>query len=82
MTRSVSKTTFDDQGRTILTEYFLVGNHVHCRDEIGGEGNFPHYEGVLRFGYLGKLSPCVYESLNKKGATITLNTLLYVLISL
>jgi hypothetical protein len=32
---------------------------------------------VLRFGYLEKWSPCVYESLNKKGETITLVTLLY-----
>jgi hypothetical protein len=37
---------------------------------------------VLRFGYLGKWSPCVCESLNTKGETITLITLLYVLISL
>jgi hypothetical protein len=36
---------------------------------------------VLRFGYLGKWSPCVCESLNTKGETITLITLLYVLIS-
>jgi hypothetical protein len=32
---------------------------------------------MLRFGYLGKWSPCVYESLNTKGKTITLVTLLY-----
>jgi hypothetical protein len=37
---------------------------------------------VLRFGYLGKWFPCVCESLNTKGETITLITLLYVLISL
>jgi hypothetical protein len=36
---------------------------------------------VLCFGYLGKRSPCVCESLNTKGETITLNTLLYVIIS-
>jgi hypothetical protein len=32
---------------------------------------------LLRFGYLGKWSPCVCESLNTKGETITLVTLLY-----
>jgi hypothetical protein len=32
---------------------------------------------LLRFGYLGKWSPCVNESLNTKGETITLVTLLY-----
>jgi hypothetical protein len=37
---------------------------------------------MMRFGYLGKWSPCVCESLNTKGEAITLNTLLYVLISL
>jgi hypothetical protein len=36
---------------------------------------------LLRFGYLGKWSPCVCESLNTKGETITLVPLLYVLIS-
>jgi hypothetical protein len=41
LSRSVTETIFDDQGTTILTEYFPVGNHVHCRDEIGGEGHFP-----------------------------------------
>jgi hypothetical protein len=24
----------------IFIEYFSVGNHIHCRDEIGGEGHF------------------------------------------
>jgi hypothetical protein len=38
--------------------------------------------GLLRFGYLGKCSTCVCESLNTKGEIITLNTLFYVLISL
>jgi hypothetical protein len=32
----VSESTFDDQGTTILTEHLPAGNHVHCRDEIGG----------------------------------------------
>jgi hypothetical protein len=43
-----------------------------------------HYSsmGLLKFGYLGKWSPCVCESLKTKEETITLNTLLYVLISL
>jgi hypothetical protein len=40
------------------------------------------YRHLLRFGYLGKWSPCVCESLNTKGETITLIPLLYVLISL
>jgi hypothetical protein len=41
LSRSMSETTFIDQGTTILTDYLPVGNHVHCRDEIGGEGHFP-----------------------------------------
>jgi hypothetical protein len=41
LSRSVSVTTFIDQGTTILTEYLPVGNHVHYRDDIDGEGHFP-----------------------------------------
>jgi hypothetical protein len=37
---------------------------------------------MLRFGYLGKWSPCVYESLNTKGETITLILYFMILISL
>jgi hypothetical protein len=37
---------------------------------------------LLRFGYLGKWSPCVYESLNTKGETITLILYFMILISL
>jgi hypothetical protein len=33
----VTNTTFIDQGTTILTEYMPGGNHVHYRDDIGGE---------------------------------------------
>jgi hypothetical protein len=33
--------TFSDQGTTILTEYMPGGNHVHCRDETGGDGHLP-----------------------------------------
>jgi hypothetical protein len=36
----VSETNFIDEGTTILIEYLLVGNRVHCRDEIGGEWHF------------------------------------------
>jgi hypothetical protein len=41
LSRSVTETTFIDQGTTILTEYMPGGNHVHYRDDIGGEGHFP-----------------------------------------
>jgi hypothetical protein len=37
---------------------------------------------LLRFGYQGKWSPCVCESLNTKGESITLMLVLYVIISL
>ena len=40
LSRYVSETTYDDKGTSILTEYFPVGNHVHCRDEIGVNGTF------------------------------------------
>jgi hypothetical protein len=32
---------------------------------------------VLRFGYLGKWSPCAYESLSTKGEDFYPHTLLY-----
>jgi hypothetical protein len=35
------QTTFIDQGKTVLTEYILGGNHVHYRDDIGGDRHFP-----------------------------------------
>jgi hypothetical protein len=35
------QTTFIDHGTTVLTGYLPIGNHVHCRDEIRGEGHFP-----------------------------------------
>jgi hypothetical protein len=41
LSRSVTETTFSDQGTTILTEYMPGGNHVHYRDEIGGDEHFP-----------------------------------------
>jgi hypothetical protein len=37
---------------------------------------------MLRFGYFGKWSPCVYESLNTEGETITLVLYFMILISL
>jgi hypothetical protein len=37
----VLETTFDDHRTTILTEYLPVGNHVHYKHDIGGEGHFP-----------------------------------------
>jgi hypothetical protein len=45
-------------------------------------GNIFVVKTVLRFGYLGKWSPCVYESLNTKGETITLVLYFMILISL
>jgi hypothetical protein len=42
--RLESEATFDDQGTTILTEYFPVGNGVHCSDEMG----------LVRNTFLGK----------------------------
>jgi hypothetical protein len=39
--RSVTKSTFSDQGTAILTEYMPGGNHVLCRNEIGGDEHFP-----------------------------------------
>jgi hypothetical protein len=44
-------------------------------EDLGEMSRSRYY--LLRFGYLGKWSPCVYESLNTKGETITLVTLLY-----
>jgi hypothetical protein len=44
--------------------------------------SFSKLSRVLRFGYLGKWSPCVYESLNTKGETITLVLYFMILISL
>jgi hypothetical protein len=37
---------------------------------------------LLRFGYLGKWSPCAYESLSTKGETFTLILYFMILISL
>jgi hypothetical protein len=41
LSRSMTESTFSDQGTTILTEHMPGGNHVLCRDEIGGEEHFP-----------------------------------------
>jgi hypothetical protein len=41
LSRSVTESTFSDQGTAILTEYMPGGNHVLCRDEIGGDEHFP-----------------------------------------
>jgi hypothetical protein len=67
LSRSATESTFSDHGTTILTEYMPGGDHVRCRDEIGGDDHFPRQEGVLGFGYLRKWSPCAYESLSTKG---------------
>jgi hypothetical protein len=41
-------------------------------------GEMGHYAGqLLRFGYLGKWSPCAYESLSTKGEDYYPCTLLY-----
>jgi hypothetical protein len=41
LSRSVTEATFSDQGISILTKYMPGGNHVLCRDEIGGDEHFP-----------------------------------------
>jgi hypothetical protein len=41
LSKSVTETTFSDQGTAIFTEYMLGGNHVHYRDENGGDKHFP-----------------------------------------
>jgi hypothetical protein len=41
LSRSVTDSTFSDQGTSILIENMPGGNHVHCRDEIGGDEHFP-----------------------------------------
>jgi hypothetical protein len=38
LSRSVTESTFST---TILTEHMPGGNHVHCRDDIGGDEHFP-----------------------------------------
>jgi hypothetical protein len=37
----VCQNTLIDQGTSILTEYIPGGNHVHYRDDIGGDEHFP-----------------------------------------
>jgi hypothetical protein len=39
--RSVTESTFSDQGTAILTEHMPGGNYVHYRDDIGGDEHFP-----------------------------------------
>jgi hypothetical protein len=34
LSRSVTESTFNDQGTAILTEHMPGGNHVHCRDGL------------------------------------------------
>jgi hypothetical protein len=34
LSRSVTESTFSDQGIAILTEHMPGGNHVHCRDGL------------------------------------------------
>jgi hypothetical protein len=41
LSRSVTESTCSDQGTAILTEHMLGGNHVHYRDDIGGDEHFP-----------------------------------------
>jgi hypothetical protein len=41
LSRSVTESTFRDQGTAILTEHMPGGNHVHYRDDIGGDEHFP-----------------------------------------
>jgi hypothetical protein len=41
LSRFVTESTFSDQGTTILTEHMPGGNHVHYRDDIGGDKHFP-----------------------------------------
>jgi hypothetical protein len=37
----VTESTSSDQVTVILIEYIPGGNHVYCRDEIGGDEKFP-----------------------------------------
>jgi hypothetical protein len=63
----------------------LASSSKEGKTTNGDENTLPLHPscgGLLRFGYLGKWSPCVCESLNTKGETITLVLYLYVLISL
>jgi hypothetical protein len=41
LSRSVTESTFRDQGTAILTEHMPGGNHVHYKDDIGGDEHFP-----------------------------------------
>jgi hypothetical protein len=41
LSKSVTESTFRDQGTTILIEHMPGGNHVHYRDVIGGDEHFP-----------------------------------------
>jgi hypothetical protein len=37
----MTEATLSYQGTTILIEYMLGVNHVHYRDDIGGDRHFP-----------------------------------------
>jgi hypothetical protein len=41
LSRSVTESTFSDQGTAIFTEYMPGGNQVLCKNEIGGDEHFP-----------------------------------------
>jgi hypothetical protein len=41
LSSSVTESTFNYQGTTILIEHMPGGNHVHYRDVIGGDEHFP-----------------------------------------
>jgi hypothetical protein len=41
LSRSVTESTFSDQGIAILTDHMPGGNHVHYRDVIDGDEHFP-----------------------------------------
>jgi hypothetical protein len=53
-----------------LKHYVRYGNRIMCKIK-------EYYELLLRFGYLGKWSPCAYESLSTKGEDFYPHTLLY-----
>jgi hypothetical protein len=37
----MTESNFSNQGTTILIENMPGGNHVHCRDDIGGDEHSP-----------------------------------------
>ena len=53
----MTKSTFSDQGTTILTEPMLGGNHVHYRDDVGGDEHFCSVRGSVEIWVPWKVVP-------------------------